>query len=81
MGMKLIKKQGDYRIYRRRDDRYAVKGHHDAAVNGEEKVAVLTEAGLLSAPAPKAPEPAPAEAAEAEGTEAEAGDGEESAAE
>jgi hypothetical protein len=81
MGMKLVKKTADYSIYRRGDDRYAVKDAQKQPVNGDDKTAILLAEGLITAPAPKAPEPEeePAEAAAEEGAgeEAEAAGGEE----
>lgn len=70
--MQVVKKTGEYTIYRRGDDRYAVQGPQRRRINGEEKVAVLKEAGLitLSEPKPKAEEPAPEAEAEGEATEA-----------
>jgi hypothetical protein len=64
MGMKLIKKTGEFRIYQRRDDRYAVENAERKPVNGEEKVAILLAEGLITAPAVKQPEPEEPEAAE-----------------
>ncbi|KGE03649.1 hypothetical protein [Pseudohaliea rubra] len=72
MGMKLIKKTAEYRIYQRRDERYAVESAHGKPVNGDEKVAILLAEGLVTAPAVKQPEPEAAaeEAAADEGAEA-----------
>jgi hypothetical protein len=78
MGMKLIKKTGEYRIYQRRDERYAVENAERKPVNGDEKVAILLAEGLITAPAPKQPEPEEPEAAE---EEAAADEGAEAAAE
>jgi hypothetical protein len=78
MGMKLIKKTDEYRIYQRRDERYAVENAERKPVNGEEKVAILLAEGLITAPAPKQPEPEEPEAAE---EEASADEGAEAAAE
>ncbi len=78
MGMKLIKKTAEYRIYQRRDDRYAVENAERKPVNGDEKAAILLAEGLITAPAPKQPEPEEPEAAE---EEAAAEEGAEAAAE
>lgn len=67
MAMTLVKKQGEHRIYKRGDNRYAVKNAAGAAVNGDEKVAVLLAAGLVTAPTPKAPAAEPAEEAAEDG--------------
>ena len=56
--MQLEKKTATHKIFKRNDGRFAVKTLKGAAVNGEDKVAVLLEAGLVTAPEPK-PEPAP----------------------
>lgn len=66
MGMKLIKKTDEYRIYQRRDERYAVESADRKPVNGDEKVAILLAEGLITAPAVKQPEPEEPEAAEEE---------------
>ena len=67
MAMKVVKKTDNYTIYSRRDGRYAVTGADRKPVNGEDKVRILVEEGLLkvAAPAPKT-EPEPEAAAEAE---------------
>ncbi|TCO78569.1 hypothetical protein [Chromatocurvus halotolerans] len=66
MAMTLVKKTADYCIYKRGDDRFAVENAHRKPVNGDEKVAILLQEGLIEAPKVKAPEPEP----EAEETEA-----------
>ena len=66
MGMKLIKKTAEYRIYQRRDERYAVENADRKPVNGDEKVAILLAEGLITAPAVKQPEPEAPEATEEE---------------
>lgn len=55
MSMKLIKKSGEYSIYQRGDDRYAVKDADKKPVNGEEKVRVLLAEGLIKVAEPGAP--------------------------
>jgi hypothetical protein len=91
MAMKLVKNTADYSIYKRSDDRFAVKDGNKNAVNGEDKVRILAEEGLVKVAAPAAPEPvaedaaveaAPAEeAAEEEVAEEAAAPAEEPAAE
>ncbi len=61
MAMKLVKKTEDYSIFKRSDDRYAVKDGNKNAVNGEDKVKILLAEGLIKVTAPAAPEEAPAE--------------------
>jgi hypothetical protein len=72
MAMKLVKKTSEYSIFQRGDQRYAVTDANRKAVNGDEKVAILSAEGLVKAPASKpveapveeaAPEEVPAEAA------------------
>lgn len=65
MAMTLVKKTADYCIYKRGDDRFAVENAHRKPVNGDEKVAILLQEGLIEAPKVKAPEPEPAPEAEA----------------
>ncbi len=60
MAMTLVKKTADYSIFKRGDDRFAVENAHRKPVNGDEKVAILLQEGLIEAPKAKAPEPAPA---------------------
>jgi len=55
--MQLEKKTETHKIFKRNDGRYAVKTLKGKAVNGEEKVAVLLEAGLVTQPEPKPAEP------------------------
>ena len=70
--MKVVQKSDEYTIYQRRDERYAVKDAKRNWVNGDDKVAVLVAAGLISvaAPAPKEPEPEAETEADAEAADA-----------
>ena len=70
--MSVVKKTAEYKIIKRRDNRYAVKNAAGKPVNGDEKVAILQAEGLLVKPEPK-PEPVAEEVAE-ESTEEAAGD-------
>jgi len=81
MGMKLIKKTAEYRIYQRRDERYAVENADRKPVNGDEKVAILLAEGLITAPAVKQPEPEAPEATEEEAAAEEGAEAEEAPAE
>ena len=87
MAMKVVKKTADYTIYQRGDERYAVQDANKRQVNGDEKVRILVEEGLLTVAVPAAPEPeveaeAPAEeAAPAEVAAAEEAPAEEAAEE
>ncbi len=82
MSLKLVKKSGEYSIYKRGDERYAVKDAKKKAVNGEEKVKILLAEGLIEIklPAPVVEE-APAEEAAAEEASAEEAPAEEAASE
>ena len=53
MAMKLVKKTAEYSIYRRGDERYAVKDADRNSVNADEKVRILLAEGLITAPAPE----------------------------
>ena len=58
MASVLVKKTATHKIYKRKDGRYAVTTVKGAAVNGDDKAAVLLAEGLIqvSQPAPAAPE-------------------------
>ena len=72
MAMKLVKKTDDYTILQRSDNRYAVKDASKNPVNGDEKVRILLEEGLIKAAAPAAPEEVVEEAPAEEAAEEEA---------
>ena len=74
--MKLVKKTAEYSIYKRSDDRYAVKDADKKPVNGDEKVKILVAEDLIKVTLPA--EPVEEEVAEEEHVAAEA---EEAAAE
>ncbi len=74
--MKVVASTDAYTIYVRRDGRHAVRGADKQPINGDDKVKILLEHGLIKAPQPKAPEPEP----EAEATDAEAAEGDEAEA-
>ena len=62
--MKLVKKTAEYSIYKRSDDRYAVRDANKQPVNGDEKVRILLAENLIKVTAPSAPaEPVAEEAA------------------
>ncbi len=81
MAMKLVKKTAEYSIYKRNDDRYAVKDAYKNAVNGEEKARILSEEGLITVVLAAVAEEAPAEEAPAEEAPAEEAPVEEAPAE
>lgn len=66
MSMKLIRKTAEYSIYKRGDERYAVKDAEKKPVNGEEKVKILLAEGLVEVKLPAPEEEAPVEEAAAE---------------
>ena len=72
--MKVIAKTGEYTIYQKRSDRYAVQSAAKKWINGDEKVAILREHKLIAAPAVKAPEPVEETVAEEAAEEAPAGE-------
>jgi len=76
--MEIVKKSEKFTILKKRSGRYAVRGADRRWINGDDKLAVLVEAGLAEAPVKKKKEK-PAEAPAAETAEAAAS--EESAAE
>ncbi len=49
MSMKVIKKTESYTIFRRNDERYAVKDLRKKYINGSEKARILLEEGLITA--------------------------------
>jgi hypothetical protein len=64
--MEVVKSTAEYTVYKKRNNRFAVKNSDKKWVNGEDKVKILLAENLikLAAPKPKAEEPAD-EAAEA----------------
>ena len=55
MAMKLVKKTAQYSIYKRGDERYAVKDANKKAVNGEEKARILLAEDLIKVTLPAMP--------------------------
>ena len=53
--MKLVKKTTQYSIFRRGDDRYAVKDARKKPVNGADKARILLEEDLIKATLPAKP--------------------------
>ena len=70
--MKTVKKTAEYTVYKKRNDRFAVKGANKAWINGEEKTKILLAEDLIKVSAPSAKEEPAAEAdtEEVEATEA-----------
>ena len=73
--METVKKTKEHIILKKRSGRYGVRTSNGKWINGDDKLAILTAEGLVTAPAKKAPpveEPAaeaPAEAAAEETSE------------
>lgn len=62
--MKTIKKTKEHTIIQKHSGRYCVRTARGQWINGEDKITILSAAGLVKAPAKKAP-PAKEPAAEA----------------
>ena len=62
--MKVTKKTAEYTIFKRNDDRYAVRGADHKWINGDAKVEILYKEELLKKPEPKPAEEASAPEAE-----------------
>ena len=67
--MTLFKKTAEYKIFKRKDGRYAVTTLSGNAINGEEKAKILLAEELIKLTAPAPVEEAPAEEAEGEASE------------
>ena len=71
--MQVVLRTDEYTIYKKRNQRHAVRNKNRQWVRGDDKVAILLAHNLIEAPAPKAPEqpeePEAAEAAEASAEE------------
>lgn len=63
--MKLVKSIDEYQVFQKRSGRYAVT-KSKSPVNGEEKIKVLSQAGLIKPPEKKAKAPEPETSAEGE---------------
>ena len=68
--MKIIKKTDEYSIFKKRNDRYAIKDANGKWLNAEKKVAILKDEELIKLSESAKPEPEEInEAGEAEATE------------
>jgi len=70
--VKVVARTDEYTIFEKRNSRYGVRRNDRQWINGDDKVAILREHGLIKVPEPKVAEPEPAEAeaqADAEATE------------
>lgn len=61
--MELVKDTKEFKIYKKKSGRLAVKDASGKWVNGDKKLEVTTKAGLSKVPAKKKKEEAPAEEA------------------
>lgn len=52
MKMKIVSKKESFTILRRKDSRYAVLDSNKKPINGRDKVAILVEESLITAPVP-----------------------------
>ena len=70
--METVKSTKDFKILKKRNGRYAVKGAKGQWINGEEKVKILTGESLIKVSVPKkVEEPAAEAASDSENTPAE----------
>ena len=51
--MEVVKKTNRYTIFKKRNGRYGVRSAAGAWINGEEKVKILTDEGLINPPQKK----------------------------
>lgn len=58
--MEVVKETKEFKIYKKRSGRLAVKDAKGKYVNGADKLAITTKAGLSKVPAAKKKEEAPA---------------------
>ena len=56
--MKTVKQTAEYTIFKRNDDRYAIRDNNRKWINGDAKVEILYAEALLKKPEPKAEAPA-----------------------
>ena len=67
--MKVVKRTAEFTIYQKRSERYAVQSAAKKWINGDDKLRILIEAGLVKEAAPKPPEVEPEASAEASETD------------
>lgn len=71
--MQVVTRTDEYTIYKKRNQRYAVRDKARRWVRGDDKVAILLAHNLIEAPVPKAPEHPETPEVEAVSEEAQAG--------
>ena len=59
--MEVVKKTDDYTIFKKKSGRYGVKGKNNKWINGDDKIKILADEGLIKLTA-KAPAPVEEEA-------------------
>ena len=64
--MEIVKKTDKYTIFKKKTGRYSVKDDSKKYMNGEEKIKILVEEGLIKISPKKVKEEAPAEEAPVE---------------
>ena len=69
--MEIVKKTDKYTIFKKKTGRYSVKDDSKKYMNGEEKIKILVEEGLIKISPKKVKEEAPAEETKAEEAPAE----------
>ncbi len=69
--MEVVKESKDYKVFKKRSGRYAVKDAAGKWVNGVDKIKLLVKEGLIKAAIPKKEPDPPAEEAPAEAAPAE----------
>ena len=59
--MDVVKESADYKVFKKKSGRFAVKNKDGKWVNGADKAAILSKEGLIKLSAPKKKEEPPAE--------------------
>lgn len=54
--MEIVKKTKSYTVIKKRSGRFGVLGANGKWINGNDKIKILLDEGLIKVPAPKAPE-------------------------
>lgn len=54
--MEIVKKTKAYTVIKKRSGRFGVLGANGKWINGNDKIKILLDEGLIKVPAPKAPE-------------------------
>lgn len=68
--MEIVKKTKTYTVIKKRSGRYGVLGANGKWINGNEKIKILLDEGIIKVPAPKAPEKAEESTSEEDSQEA-----------